>query len=309
MKKSYLWVGAACVVGLSAAALLNMRVGPAAHQEPTVPTRASAEKTLSEEPPLSTNAEPQPATSPPEPPPTPEPATSGPRDGLATTRFREARQCFSAVQDLHTAKANAADCKRYEGLQVHEQAYANCLNEDWSRRARDAEQKLSGCGDPTKISRNYFEATRDAAKAGDPDAQVCYLQSAFDTGNGTALTDTDNAEYKQLGPRLIDESLKRGDWRVVHLMTGRGGPISQLPGVGQQETRYKMTKLLRLGATGSYATGLDHKLRLLANPDIQPSAPLPKKTIQQADEWAQETYNAYFAGIPGTTGVVTACDQ
>jgi hypothetical protein len=313
MNKSYLWVGAACTVGLLAAAYFGLRSRGDQEHLPEPPTVAEtrSEKALPEWP-VAAN---DPIESQSQPPPEPlpqaklQPAIVDTGDGMASARYREARHCFRALQDLDTAKANAADCKQREGIQVHEQGYASCLNENWPSRAQAAQQTLSGCGEVTKISRKYFEATRDAARAGDPDAQVCYLQSLFGSDQGTPLTAADNAEYKQLSSQFIDAGLRRGDWRVVHLMTGRSGPITQVQGIGQQATRYRMTKLLRLGASGSYATGLDYKLKLLANPDIQPSESLPGKVIKEADDWAQETYNAYFAGVPGTTGVVTICDR
>ena len=84
--------------------------------------------------------------------------------------------------------------------------------------------------------------------------------------------------------------------------------MTQLEEIGKPETIYKMTKLMRLGASGSFATGQDYKLKLLMNPDIKPSEPLPQETIDRADAWAQETYIAYFSGVHGLTELPTICD-
>jgi hypothetical protein len=67
--------------------------------------------------------------------------------------------------------------------------------------------------------------------------------------------------------------------------------------------------LLRLGASGTFATGLDYKLKLLAHPDLKPEAALPQKAIKEGDAWAEETYNTYFSGVPGITELPTICDR
>jgi hypothetical protein len=73
-------------------------------------------------------------------------------------------------------------------------------------------------------------------------------------------------------PRYVDAALKRGDWRVVELLNTRhfhpgSGPLRLLEGVGDHDTQYKMTKLLRLGASGSYAKSLDGELHDMKHPD------------------------------------------
>ena len=310
MNKSYFW--ASCVMALLGAAYYGLRAGPAesSYQPSNTPLAGSGQS-------VPNQAMPEPLSEP-EPKSLPEPTIVDARNEQASTHFREMQQCFSAAQEFATAKANADDCKKYEGLQEYEHAHANCLNDRWSQRAADAERKQSECGSVTNIERKYYEATRDAAKAGDADAQLCYLQAAFSTrfsarDNTSPLTDADVAEYKQVSSQYLDTAIKRGDWRIAQLLTRRNfhpgsGPITQLGEIGKPETIYKMTKLMRLGASGSFATGQDYKLKLLMNPDIKPSEPLPQETIDRADAWAQETYIAYFSGVHGLTELPTVCD-
>src|SRR6185295_17864489 len=113
----------------------------------------------------------------------------------------------------------------------------------------------------------YFEATKQAAHAGDADAQMCYLQADFGASNGEpVVTDAEVEEYGRLAPDYVDDALRRGDWRIVELMTKSSfhpgiEAIRQIPDIDKPETIYKMTKLLRLGASGSYAKSLDMDLR------------------------------------------------
>lgn len=311
MNKSYFW--APCIVALLGAAYYGLRAGPAELSYQPSDTLTRSDQSVPNQAVSASKAMPEPLSEP-EPTSLPEPTIVETRNEQASTHFQEMHQCFRAAQEFATAKAKADDCKKYEGLQEYEHAYANCLNDRWEQRAADAERKQSECGNVTNIGRKYYEATRDAAKAGDADAQLCYLQAAFGTSDNTSpLTDADVAEYKQVSSQYLDAAIKRGDWRIAQLLTRRNfhpgsGPITQLEGIGKPETIYRMTKLMRLGASGSFATGQDYKLKLLMNPDIKPSEPLSRETIKRADAWAQETYIAYFSGVPGLTELPTVCD-
>jgi hypothetical protein len=228
--------------------------------------------------------------------------------------FRELKQCVYASRELATAK-NLADCKFYEGKLQYEDAYARCLN-GWmnsKNRIAAAESAVSECNQ-TDVESRYFEATKEAATKGDADAQLCYLQAAFGRPDGTSLfTNADIEEYKQVAPRYVDGALKRGDWRIAHLYSRfRGypgmGPVALLDGIGQPETRYKMTKLLRLGATGPYAKGLDAELHDMTHPDLIPEAALPQDKVREGDAWAEQTYTDFFSGVPpGLTEAPIIC--
>jgi hypothetical protein len=306
MKTSYVLVGfsAALILG---AAYLGWRDDPIekSSREAAVDEATPARKT-SPEPSMGTvraaQAAPEPAAV---------PAAANSSTASIPSRFRSLRQCFHASQDLAAAK-NVGDCKAYEGRQEFERAYAECLNgwKDWRNRAAVAEKTLSECGDVTDIDKHYYEATRAAAMAGDPDAQLCYLEFDFShKGHLPLIGDAELAEYKQVSPTYVDAAIKRGDWRVVYLLTRRTGPVTRLGQAGQPETVYRMTKLLKHGASGAFATGLSYKLNLLAHPDLKPEAALPPKAIKEGDAWAEETYNTYYSGVPGITQLPTICDR
>jgi len=211
----------------------------------------------------------------------------------------ELRQCVYASRELAAAKY-IADCRFYEGKPQYEDAYARCLN-GWmnvKNRIAAAESAVSRCN-LTDIESRYFEATKEAAKQGDADAQLCYLQAAL-----SPLTDADTEEYKKVAPRYVDAAFKRGDWRIVHLLNMRHfhpgmGPVTSLDGIGQPQTRYKMTKLLRLGAaSGPYAKGLDYDLDGMIHPTLNPQNTLPQDVIGEGDAWAEQTYTNYFSRFP-----------
>jgi hypothetical protein len=307
MKKSYVLVGFSAALMLGAE-YLGLRDDPIEKSPPeatlgeaTAATKSSAESSVG-----TVSA----AQVPPE-PTEPRPAIATPT-ASAPSRFRSLRQCFEASHELSAAKS-LGECKVYEGRQEFEQAYAECLNgwKDWRNRAAAAEKTLSECGDVTDIEKQYYEATRAAAMAGDPDAQLCYLGFDFSLKGGhlTSIGETELSEYKQVAPTYVDAAIKRGDWRIVYLLTRRTGPITRLDQAGRPETVYRMTRLLRHGASGAFATGLDYKLKLLAHPDLKPEAALPPKVIQEGDVWAEETYDTYYSGVPGITELPTICDR
>ena len=78
---------------------------------------------------------------------------------------------------------------------------------------------IPGCDDMKGAQRQLHEATKAAAKAGDVDAQMCYLmQGGGDRESGFRLTDAEIAEYQTLGAQFVDAAFKRGDWRIVELL-------------------------------------------------------------------------------------------
>jgi hypothetical protein len=202
-------------------------------------------------------------------------------DISARTTFRELRRCVFASKELAIARRLA----------------------DAQNRADDLEQVLSHC-DQADLGRRYFEATEAAAKDGDADAQLCYLQRDFSSPEGAPIfTDAEIDEYQKAAPAYVDAALKRGDWRVVDLLnTGH-----LLHVVGERYDRYKSTKLLRLGASGSYAEGLDDVLRGIVQANLNPAAAMTEQAIKEGDAWAKQTYANYFSSVPGLTGPPVVC--
>ena len=227
--------------------------------------------------------------------------------------FRELRQCVYAARDLVAAK-HLTDCSFYEGKPQYQEALAQCLDGPMNARNRitAAEAALTQC-DQTDIGTRYFKATKEAAQRGNADAQLCYLQADFFSPEGALIfTDAEIEEYKKAAPKYVDAALKRGDWRIVHLLNTQhfhpgGGPLRLLEGIGERDTHYKMTKLLRLGSSGSYAKFMQHRLDGMLHPDLIPSAALPSEVAKEGDAWAQQTYTDYFSGVPGLTEAPVVC--
>lgn len=234
----------------------------------------------------------------------------------SSAEFQTLRLCAHASRELAIAK-HLSDCKPYEGVPHFQEFYAQCLN-GWmnvSNRkvAAEAALKDAGCGEMTDVESRYFEATKRAATAGDADAQMCYLQGSFGTPSGAPpFAGADAEEYQRVAPQYVDDALRRGDWRIVQLMTKRSfnpdaGPIAQIPDIGKPETVYKMTKLLRLGASGNYARRLDRQLSGMIQPDLNPEAALPMDVVRKGDTWAQQTFNETFSGVAGLTEPPAVC--
>jgi hypothetical protein len=230
--------------------------------------------------------------------------------------FHTLQACYFASHEL-AATRFLSDCTEYEGKPEFQSYYAQCLNGWMNVRSRKAKAEAvleeSHCGDTTDVDARYFEATRQAARAGDADAQLCYLEANFVTHDGSSLfTAADFEEHRRLAPLYMDAALRRGDWRIAELMTLNSfhpgdGPIRQIPDIGKRETIYKMRKLLRLGASGVYARILDGQLQGMIHPDLVPEAALPADVVRAGDAWAQQTFNEYFSGVAGLTERPTVC--
>jgi hypothetical protein len=172
--------------------------------------------------------------------------------------------------------------------------------------AQNAEQnRLADCGrDYNKIDRAYYDTTVAAAKSGDTDAQMCYVQSRFAdeaVGSQPFYTDGDKNTYKATAPQYISDAFTRGDWRVVQILSVNSvGPGSGLfylvPGAGNPDMFYKINRLLRLGAEGQYARVLDFEVK-----------DLPPDKLAAAEAWATAMYSQHFSASPKLTQAPVPC--
>ncbi len=192
--------------------------------------------------------------------------------------------------------------------------FAACLNRvvDHQDQIRSAHAAMASCGDEKTLARRYFEATREAAKTGDVEAQLCYVSGEFADSDGTThYTDEDLADYRSAAPAYIDAALDRGDWRVVGVLARHfvdGFDLSRLiDGIGEPETIYKMDALMRLGAVGAYADTLNASLQDIAHPDQKPELALSPASVAAAEDWARLTYARSFAGSLPLTAAPARC--
>jgi hypothetical protein len=259
--------------------------------------------------PSSTGASASTTTSTPAAPPrTNEQRQSSVTDTEMSSSFYHAKACYEANFRAKHFKG-FSDCDSLASRPGLEGAYAECLkNWDDAQRLVGAAQRSSAslhCGDDEHhLFRDYYDSTKEAAKRGNTDAQLCYLQSNFlDSGNPQQYTQAEIADYQASSAKYISEAFARGDWRIVKLLSsGHHGEIVGLmlyiPDIGTPETMYKMNMLLRLGADGEYANELDAAMEMIAQPDGHENPDLPENKIDEANAWAQKTYSQYFASAP-----------
>ena len=170
-------------------------------------------------------------------------------------------------------------------------------------RLDQVRNSMDSCGDYGDIDKKYYVATRDAARAGDSDAQLCYAQSTFSDAleeGHYVYTEDDKSTYLADAPKYIDAALKRGDWRVVALMatadrfTTSSGLFPLITGIGSPEQIYRAKALLLLGATGTYADGLKASLSGFTRVEGEQQAMVSPETMAYANAWVNQTFEAYF---------------
>jgi hypothetical protein len=196
-------------------------------------------------------------------------------------------QCYSSPRTA----GNFVDCpKMMADAQLAQSAVQN---------------RMADCGrDYNEIDRAYFDATVAAAKSGDTDAQMCYVQSRFAdeaVGSPPFYTDGDKNTYKATAQQYVSDAFVRGDWRVVQILSVNNvGPGSGLlylvPGAGRPDMFYKINRLLRLGAEGQYARVLDADVR-----------DLPPDKLAAAEAWATAMYSQHFSASPKLTQAPVPC--
>lgn len=232
--------------------------------------------------------------------------------------FHRLRRCYLNLLQI-AASRSRANCASFEGKPEEQEAYADCLNQslDEQNLIQADQEDMAGCPkEGEAILKEYFDATKAAARAGDADAQVCYVGAVFSDVHGRprSVSQEDIEEYKSLAPQYVSDAIHRGDWRIVDVLSTRDlepntrGLSAHLDHAGDPETVYKMDKLLRLGATGEYAASLDAMLSDdLARLNEEGEAAAQKSRVAEADRWAHETYDQYFGGQPPLTEAPGGC--
>ncbi len=174
-------------------------------------------------------------------------------------------------------------------------------------KLKDAEKALATCSPvPAEIRENYYRATLEAAKQGDADAQLCYMNSDFDVHRPHSPSEVD--EFKAAAATYAEEGIQRGDWRMVELLGRphrkhpRNFSLRSLIADGEPYTMYKMNRLLRLGADGAYADKLDRLLGISLDE-------LSQRQVTEAEEWAADTFSKYFSDSPKLTEEPTFCES
>lgn len=203
---------------------------------------------------------------------------------------RQGKDPDSWINNADTAKA--LDPEILKGWQ-------NSLSE-WQAN-REACAKLgTSVGDGS-----IYDIALRAANAGDGDAATCYISTRWPTPTdpqfkGQAIGHSQMgvlpsfiSDYNKNARRLLDEGMKRGDWRMVTLTSEafndrHGQLIGSLRSFDPPDGEYVNFKLMLLGSRGETAARVSAQIELA-------SQQVPAGRVAAANARAQQMYDRYFA--------------
>jgi hypothetical protein len=166
--------------------------------------------------------------------------------------------------------------------------------------------EAAACPSSLASASGYYDALRAAAQAGDVGAQRCFIQGYFDDiYHGNYISAQQRKDYVALAKEYISSGLQRGDWSLVDWLARlahhiEDGQLHTAYPIGSDETLYKMNFLLTLG--GATDTITQRPQSIVRNV----GAMLSNQQIEQAQEWARDTYSKYFAATPYVHTPVTS---
>lgn len=222
-----------------------------------------------------------------------------------TEVFASANHCLNLGTSRDVMQRKLDSCQTAEAGAVQVQCNELTKNFPTQIAILSADAAAANCAtDPDALLRDSRTATAEAAKAGNVDAQMCYV------GASVAMTDpSDIQAYKTDSVVYISQGLARGDWRTVAILATPGQSIidghsalGSLSMFGKPFTMYRATRLLQLGADGTYASRLALEARAYA-------IGLAPAQIANATQWAQQEYRQHFSASPRLTGDPSICNQ
>ena len=226
----------------------------------------------------------------------------------AMRQFHEAEQCRSLSQAVAGYQSQIRAC---QNAAAYPQTRDTCAKNitDADAKTQILLPRLDGCNaDPQVLEENYYQAMTQAARLGDTDAQLCWVEGSWHH----ALPEE---EYQAEALDYLNKALARGDWRFVKLMATHyvdNPPRSagllvyaekpadrQLNMSDFEAAPYRMSQLLRLGATGRYVQWID----MLSSATF-----MSQEQIDAANEWAEQEYREHFANLPKLSEIPESCD-
>jgi len=222
--------------------------------------------------------------------------------------------CVKAARVINLLAGPERVCKeaeRFKSDPASHDFFASCARRQikYAQQKLAAEKTLRGCptAAPADIEFAFFQATVAAAKAGNIDARMCYLNSRFNLER--EWTEEERAQYKADAPRYVEEAFASGDWRIVETyrlaserMVNRS-TLLHLVAPYDASYQYAMNSLMRLGTTDpQFAKGLD-------NVAASPYSPLDEQAKADANRWAQDMYHRYFRHSPKLTQAPIVCGE
>ena len=189
-----------------------------------------------------------------------------------------------AMLDRDTSTASAETLSRRDSLLANMQTQLSYVERN--------QPFCAGLDDATL--QQYVPATLKAAQLGDVKAARCYLGGEMTMAPGLLDHPEWLGDFKQNAMTLADRGIQQGDWGIAgllgHAYAGffASSFLTQMTGTDPAKA-YQYLKLQRLGADGAFTDKLDSRLNTAAQ-ELTPDQ------IAQADQWAQSTYDAHFAG-------------
>ena len=184
------------------------------------------------------------------------------------------------------------------------------------------------CPSPEALPERYLESMYAAARAGDIDAQYCFMDR-----DGERLTrveeEMDDAARQEMFEAELEwtrEGVERGDWRIVsfvqsHLFShgnNSSALVVAIPGLefaanDSSLLQYSLDRLLRFGATGVYARMLDDPLQALTGTGAYKGSEFPVSVsaadAAAGDAWARAAFEQYFGRSATQSSKPAFCDN
>jgi hypothetical protein len=230
-----------------------------------------------------------------------------PSTGNAIDKFEKARTCHARYSERANMEAELNVCNAADKNEVDFVRSCRKNTEGLDAKIRQVSSDLASCSAvPAEIEADYYASTKTAAKAGDFDAQLCYLEGNFDIKQQQFI-DHEIDDYKSAAVNYVNFGLARGDWRIPELLgvspkaLRRSGPFLRRELIdGEPYMQYQMNRLLRLGADGEYARILDMRAATLVSS-------LTTGEVVQAEDWASVVYGANFRNVPRLADAPIVC--
>ena len=208
--------------------------------------------------------------------------------------------CHAQLMRVLSQRAIVLRCES-QNLSTSAFNACNLSHADDQEQRTELEAAASGCPVEAEKPEVFYRALRERALAGDIQAQHCFISGDFNSGGALPgdITADQMVDYHNLIPRLIDQAFERGDWEVVEwlslgpILDVRDARLSTAYPITAWATAYKMTALLRLGATYSdEIQKLDKSLKYISDPS---NGYMSAEEKRAADDWAARHFNAAYS--------------
>lgn len=235
-----------------------------------------------------------------------QPSIANPQSNTPEAKFELTRSCHWAAAEREQWALQLRSCRSADATDTAFIESCTKRTEGLDEKLDQADKELARCSPvPAEREENFYRSTIEAAKAGYPDAQLCYLASDFSLNR--PFTDDELHYYHSVDAEYVNSAIDRGDWRMIALMATKYRDAArhatmrrELTG-GDPFTLYQMNKLLSLGAEGNYK-------RIVENSAEDAATELTAAQIGQANDWVSSVYEKHFASSPRLTERPTICE-